>query len=207
MKILNCFILALLLSFFSLKADEFQTIQQVDRLLKENHSPKSEKVWPQFDLTSSPVMITFKNGHIYAFHLKSQNPQWKKIEVNGTPVLFSEIDHWGISGSAMNPQFPIEGQMAYVFNLDNSSMDIQKLFEILVHERFHRYQFDHFPMDQMKGSYTEDMNIGNLTLMQMEEMALAQFFQAAGNPELQKEYLLDFAAINQTRRAMLKKLL
>lgn len=200
---LICFLIVAVLTITRLSADEKQTIQSVNQLIQESHEKKAEAVWPGFDLTTSPILITFGNGHIYAFNLKSTNPQWKKITVAGIPVLFSETDHWGLSKSAMNPQFPIEGQNAYAFNLDQAEDNIQKIFEILVHERFHRYQFEHFPMEHLKGNYLDDLNIDNLTLMQMEEMALANFFQASGDQK--REFLLDFAAINQTRRAILKK--
>lgn len=198
-----CFLILAVLTITSLSADEKQTISSVNQLINESHEKKAEEVWPGFDLTSAPILITFGNGHVYAFNLKSTNPVWKKITVAGTSVLFSEKDHWGLSKSMMNPQFPIEGQNAYAFNLDQAEGDTQKIFEILVHERFHRYQFDHFPMENMKGNYLDELNVDNLALMQMEERALANFFQAKG--EQKKEFLLDFAAINQTRRAILKK--
>lgn len=204
MNIIKLTLISVLFFYSNLFAGEKETIESVDQLIKEN-TLRGEKVWPGFDLSEAPIMISFNNGHVYAFNLKSNNPAWKVITVGkDSKVLYTEKDYWGLSKTAMNPHLPIDGQVAYAFNLDQPGQTLEKLFEILVHERFHRYQFKHFPMEQYGGRYVDDFNVANLTLMQMEEMALAQFFQAAGHPELQKEYLLDFAAINQTRRAFIK---
>jgi|688.fasta_scaffold45115_3 hypothetical protein len=185
---------------------EEKAVQAVNQIVKESHATQGREVWPGFDLADCPLIVTFGNGHVYAFNLQSQDSHWQKISIDNTPVLYSDKDYWGVCKGAMNPQFPIEGQRAYVFSLDQNSENGEKLFEILVHERFHRYQFEHFPMEKMGGHYVDDLNIENLTLMHMEEMALANFLRSKGDAKQQLEYLKDFASINQTRRLLLKNM-
>lgn len=182
---------------------EKKILEVVVKILNSSHSSRQAEMWPGYDLTESPVIITFSTGHVYAFNLKSANPDWQKINIDGTKVLFSQTDHWGLTKTAFNPQFPLEGQQVYVFNLDQASKNAVKPFQILVHERFHRHEFDHFAKTK-SGHYEDHLNVENLALGKLEETALGDFMKAKGDSAQQMQYLRDFIAINSTRRALIK---
>src|ERR1700722_9503438 len=60
--------------------EEKRVVEQVAEMLAASHQLEQNSVWPGYDLTKTPVIITFSPGHVFAFHLKSRNPAWKKIQ-------------------------------------------------------------------------------------------------------------------------------
>lgn len=213
MDIKQLIISILLISFnslFSIQVAELpkqeqEVITKVATLLKSSHSTEQTLVWPGYDLTDSPVVITFKSGHIFVFNMQSEKPEWQMLALKEGTILYSPEDHWGFTRSAFQPQFPLEGHKAYVFNLDNAAgQQGTKSYQILVHERFHRYQFEHFHVEHGGMPYQDHLNSENLALGKLEEKILAEFMKAHGKPELQLEHLRNFAAVNSVRRAVIQ---
>jgi hypothetical protein len=208
-KLIFSSILWLSITIFStgLSAErETTAVHVVSQWIEHSADAEMEQVWPGLgaDLSASPLMVTFNNGHVYAFNLKGRSPHWTEQKVNGKMILFSPQDHWGASHGAMHPQFAIQDQKAFVFSLDGEQRDPQKIFEILVHERFHQYQFRHFPMERMKETYQDHLNVENLALMQLEEILLAEFLESKGETQAsQLEVLKDFMSIHLLRRSFI----
>lgn len=206
---LKSILLVLLISFnsvFSIQLDqkEQEILSKVGAILRSSHTEKQNEVWPDYDLTESPVVITFNNGHIFVFNLDSKNPQWEKFTLNGVDILFSAQDLWGLTRSAFQPQFPLEGQKAYVFNLENATgSQATKSLQVLVHERFHRYEFEYFQLNFRGKPYSDHLNGENLALGKLEEQILADFMKDLGKPELQVEHLRNFIAVNSVRRSLI----
>lgn len=173
-------------------SDELSTINTVTQILN------AKEPWPGYQISSTPTIITFKNGHVFAFGLNSQNPQWKTIAQG---IQFSDHDEWGATSTPMQANFIIENKKSFVFQLDHSIDDaIEKPFMVLVHERFHQFQFGAFALLKGKSSsgYRDHMNAENLVFMQMEEKLLLDYLNSGD-----KDKLRDFVAINQTRRNMI----
>ncbi len=204
------FVLFLILLFSSSEAkdlgkqgeEEAKAVQIVSQLMERSQSPEMDVVWPGLDLPNFPLLVTFNNGHVYAFNLKSELGIWTKKEQNGQTVLSSDQDHWGLSQSVMLPHVAIEGQDAFAFNLENHYPEPEKIFEILVHERFHRHQFSHFQNEGSQDQYGDQLNGDNLTFMQIEEVLLVRFL-GEKRKEIRAEILKDFAAIHIFRRQLI----
>lgn len=183
-----------------------QVVQTIDAL----HQDKSDAVWQGYDLAETPIILTFNNGHIYAFNFKSNDTTWQHINLNGSEVLYTDKDKWGLVEVHMQPKFKIEGQEAFVFHFDMMQMDPYMPFLVLVHERFHQHQFNHFILDDegLKSGYSDHLNADNLALMQLEELILVDFLRNQGNnlQELQqkRDTLKDFAAIHEARKGLLQ---
>ncbi len=166
---------------------------------------KQDDVWSGYDISQTPIVVSFANGHIYAFNLASKNPVWEKREVQGQTVLFTTEDPWGVTAVAMQDKFPMEGEEVFAFNVglmqDNKKMDYMPLL-VIVHELFHRYQFNEFIEESVFGAYQDRENIENLTLIKLEENILIDFLRA---PESEKiEHLKDFVAVHRSRKAVMK---
>lgn len=173
-----------------------ERLSQTIDLLKE----KQDQVWPGYDISLTPIVISFGNGHIYAFNLKSSNPAWEKKQINSKTILFSAEDPWGVSAVAMQDKFPMEGEEVFAFNVGlmqkNGSQDYLPLL-VIVHELFHRYQFNEFLEDRAGLDYQDRTNIENLALINVEERILIDFLQAEDSEKL--EHLKNFVAIHKIR--------
>lgn len=183
--------------------EENQSLKQVIKLMDFIQGDKEGKIWPGLDFHSHPIIVTFNNGHAYAFNLKTTDTRWQPLELEGQKILFSAQDHWGFLGAAFHPSFAIENQTAYVFNMESTKNNETPYFPF-VHERFHRHQFEHYNLNESRGKYEDQFNISNLELMQVEEMILADFWKAKGNRPEQIEYIKNFMAINTIRRDLLQ---
>ncbi len=85
-----------------------------------------------------------------------------------------------------------------IFNFDRMPQDKEKAFEVFLHERFHTFQFSHFPRQIEQGRYVDHLNAENLTLMQFEERILAVFLN-----EQKRDILRDYLAIHHMRQALI----
>lgn len=208
-KFLVCLVIIPILSFsmvpsssfgahVSPQTTELETVKTVAQILDLFHSKKGQDVWPGYDLLTTPVIIWFNNGHIYAFNLKSTNPAWKERTILQTRVKFSEKDLWGIKDVEMHPAFSVENQPSYVFHMDMMQGNPYIPFLVFIHERFHSYQFEHFANPDSIGSgYQYHTDIDNLALVKLEENALLNFINANNSEKL--NHLKDFAAVHQVR--------
>lgn len=213
------FIYTLLFSLFinfSLYADnstlETKQILLVTRILKNSKSEKMKQVWPGFNLCSKPFFITFHNGHIYAFNIKMHEGQWKRTEIEGMEIFYTDKDQWGITAAPMQFNFEIQGQEAFIFRLDMMTDPAFLPYFVMVHERFHVYQIDHFASEQnfesLEGGadYPEITNTENLALMQLEELVLLDFMKALldGSSNEANQLLKTYISIHQKRQKLLQ---
>lgn len=174
--------------------------QTIHHLKDDNHT-----VWKSYNLSDTPIIVTFSNEHIYAFNLKSSNPAWKMIDELETPTLFSDTDPWGVNKITMQDKFDIDGVETFVFHIDenenNGFQDRPVL--VLVHELFHRYQFANFDQSQDVGKYDDHSNIENLSMIELEERILIDFFKV---PKAEKlEVLKNYMAVNQARNQVISE--
>jgi hypothetical protein len=161
-------------------------------------------VWKNYNLSDTPIIITFSNKHIYAFGLKSDNPVWQKKIVGNSSILFSDFDHWGLTQITMQDKFLVDGYESFVFTINETEATngfIDRPILVLVHELFHRYQFANFKKMQNVGEYLDRSNIENLGLINLEERILIDFLR--GKKEHKLEALKNYIAVNQTRNKLI----
>lgn len=165
---------------------------------------KQDEVWPGYDISLTPIVVSFGSGHIYAFNLNSKNPIWEAKQIKGKKILFSSQDPWGITAVAMQDQFPLEDEEVFAFNVGlmqkKGQPDYLPLL-VIVHELFHRYQFNEFLEDASFANYQDRENSDNLALINLEERILIDFLRAKDHEKL--EHLKDFVAIHKVRTAMM----
>ena len=201
---LVAFIIGFLVSpMRSLHSEEisFKERQFVEKISQTIDRLNNEKglVWKDFDL-NCPIVVTFSKKNIYAFGLNSKNPLW---HVKNDGILFSEVDHWGVTLVAMQDKFLMDNEEAFVFSIDlnehNSFPDRPVL--VLVHELFHRYQFAHFKKMDDIGYYADKLNRENLALIALEERILVDFLKV--RKEFKLDVLKDYMAVNQKRHEIM----
>lgn len=194
-KILFCLLLSLVLSYslFSQVSPDLETrqIELVAQIIKNSSLPKMDQVWPAYNLRTKPIFITFGNGHIYAFNIQLFEGEWKRTNIDGIEIFYTNKDLWGITTSPMQFNFEIKGQEAFVFRLDMMPGPDFLPFFVLVHERFHIYQIQNFESERIneQNDYSDSENAENLALMQLEELILLDFMTAL-NANSEKEAML-----------------
>jgi len=184
--------------------EEKAFVGQVVHTLDALHADH-QKVWADYDISLSPIVIVFGNGHIYAFNLQAKSSEWQNQKIRGSTVLFSEKDSWGLSQIAMQSGFVIDGQESFVFNLGitQNNVSMQQQLLVLVHELFHLYQFEHFQGIKEKGAYVDQANVANLALIYVEDRILLDYLHSPKKGR--KEHLKNFLAINKTRQGILQE--
>jgi hypothetical protein len=210
-KLLFFFLVSAIISFsaFSQEINDFEKKQviQVATILENSATAKMDAVWPGYNLRSKPFIITFGNGHIYAFNIKLNQGGWERIYIDDIEVFFSAKDRWGITASPMQFDFEIQGQQAFVFRLDMMPDPAFLPFFVMVHERFHVYQIQSFASEKndFESEYPEHENVENLTLMQLEELVLLDFLKALNNSSNEEAllHLKKFISVNKERRKLL----
>lgn len=193
-----------------ISSQEMEMIKQVTETVSALQQDKTGGVWPGYDLSTSPMVLTFNNGHLYAFNLKHPDSDWQQLSIGNTTVFFSDHDHWNIGGIHMHPEFPIDDEKAFVFHFDMMQADPYLPFLVLVHERFHQHQFQHFAHDETtyKDGYKDHLNADNLALMQLEELILVDYLRIQGTSNADTQNKMDvlkqFLAVHQARRAVMQ---
>lgn len=207
-----CFLLCLSFHLFAFSEEktedlEAKQIALAAQIIKNSNHSKMEEVWPNYNLQTSPVFITFGNGHIYAFNFKSNDSAWNKTILNGQEILYTKNDKWGINNAPMQFGFEIENQSAFVYRLDLMKDTPFMPFFVLVHERFHVYQIQNFASEQIfeNNEYPESQNVENLSLMQLEELLLLDFLKALDQNNQIKvvETLKTYISINKERQKLI----
>lgn len=184
------------------KHEQFAVLT-ASRLIADFTGDQADRVWPGYDLTSAPIVLSFDAGHVYAFNLKKEHAAWNTMKIGKQAILYSEQDQWGVGEMEMNPQFPVDGQSSFVFSMKDVKNNPVMPFLTLIHERFHQYQFGHFAQEEGRGSYQDHMSAENLALMVLEERILADFLKASDQPEVAQEHLKNFVAVHKSRTALL----
>lgn len=176
--------------------NEQAKVELIASQLQLEHNP----AWPTFEWDKAPLLITFENGHIYAFQLNSQDSHWEHREVKGYSVLYSEEDYWGVSELHMEPQFFIEGQVAFLYRMRSDAPPLEDV-AVFTHERFHRHQHEVFFHGRGSKEFLDHLNLDNLTWAEMEDEILRDFLRA--EPSQKMEILKDFIVANSWRRNLI----
>lgn len=167
-------------------------------------------VWEGYDLTETPLLITFSSGHLFAFNLKNPSDKWLPFPSHSDQnIQYSEQDHWNATKVQMHPKLPVDGEFAFVFKMDLMQDSSYLPFFVLIHERFHHFQFQAFaPPGRSKRIYQDHLNPENLLLMQLEDRLLTEFIETTETTSeglfRKKELLKDFVAVNTTRQELMK---
>ena len=174
------------LSFVSKMSETFQYI---------NENPM---LWPEFTISSKPSIIYFANKHNYAFNFLPINPHWIKLQNQVSPVYFLENDEYGINDIAWAYDKMIDHQATYLFKYIASSTILDNI-HVLLHERFHMFQFEKFPEQiYFSGTYTGFTQLENVKLSYLEIAALKNYLIHSDINSLQ-----DYVAINQYRQTLI----
>lgn len=193
----NFFCILFLLFSLVLSAEDYNPKKQVEdiiELTKQNH----EVAWPKLDLNDSPIVLTFPNQEIYAVNLKKPKKVWQKVQLSNGEAFQAKKDKWRVLQLKLHPSFKIDGENVFVFKMSPNDDSIRTF----AHERFHRYQLQHFAPEQRKvASYKDHNHPENLVLMKIEDSLLKSFLQAKGTEK--REILKDYLAVNEARKKII----
>jgi len=166
-----------LLFVSQLSAETPFMMQIAEKVISQDFST----VWPGLSLKECPTILITGEG-VYAFQFKGLPPGPRAS---------------GFERMKMSPHFNWNGEDAFLFNL--APLDPRDALHIFVHERFHRYQSDHFKkFEPPVGDYCDTQDPANLILSQLEEKLLVQFLRTGST-----EILKDYVALHQERVRLL----
>lgn len=165
--------------------DKEAQLVQLAQLYREEQS-----AWPGLQWSEAPLVVTYEDGEIYALGLKNRESVWEEA-IDG--ILVTSEDLWNVRRERLHPFFPMGEEEAFVFRMNGP-----RAVKILAHERFHRFQMDHFEDGANAGGYTQHLNVENVALMAVEEALLQEFVQTDSIESI-KEYV----AIHRERVALL----
>lgn len=165
-----------------------EQLVQLAKLYREEQS-----AWPGLQWSEAPLIVTFEDGDIFAIGLNESASDWKEVRLQGETLLLAKEDKWNLKREKMHPFFPIGDQEAFVFRMNSP-----KSVKILTHERFHRFQMDHFEDGDSAGGYKQHLNVENVALMAVEESLLQEFVQLNS-----LESLNEYIAIHRERVALI----
>lgn len=190
--------------------DEQNVVRSIVSSLTYYDSTHKEQIWPGYNPAAQPLIVTFDNGHIYAFNLNSQSPAWETLNVMNHDVQFAVTDYWGINQVQLQSDFVIDGIPAFVVHMDIQEKDPFAYLSSLLREKFRDYLQKKYKQYDLSTTHYKDLfNQENIILMQIEEMILADFMNSLSDSEkshFHKETrLYDFLAVNITRRKLLKQ--
>ncbi len=194
---------------FNGKLDESQAVEAIVRGLYYFEESSEKALWNGYDPSFEPLIITFDNGHIYAFNLDSSNPVWQVREYKGRPVLYAGADPWGLLQVQSEANFIVDGVSVFVYHLDLVKDNPLEPFLALIHDNFLAFEKQHFFQDENNYSeYLDHFNLENIVLMNIEEMILADFMNGlldqAKSSFHKTAALKDFIAVNTLRQRLLK---
>ncbi len=182
---------------------EQKIIRSIMSITQYSHQHSNNAVWPGYDLTQTPILISFDNGHVFIFNHPASQVEWQTLNIQGSLVQYSPQDLWGIGKTAFNPHFLFEGKSTYLFNMQKAIQDPKKPLHVLVHERFHQYEFEHFNPPPILGNYQDHLNPENLALAKIEEVLLKEYMQSKDEGS-KSELLRDYIAVNTMRRLIIQ---
>lgn len=191
------------------KWDELQAVRVINDAFAFYNTEEGKAIWPEYNPNEQPLIITFDNGHIYAFNLNSHNPAWETLNIFDKNIKYSEKDNWEVAHIQLQADYPIDGIPAFVFHIDLVKENPIAPFLILLHERFHVHQRAHFAFSKNNSTeYVDHFDAENLVLMHIEEMILADFMNSQldeTKSHFHKAAVLnDLIAVNQMRKRLLK---
>lgn len=191
-------IILFLLTFIQLNAVQISPSEEERMaLVAEQMESDQSHIWPTLNWKSAPLIVSFENGDIFAFNLKTKDPAWEKILLSGHQVLYTKQDKWGLMVHHMQSDFEIEGQSAFLYQMKMTDSVFHDV-SILAHERFHRHQGEKFEMREGQGMSVDFLNEENLTWSEIEDDLLRGFLKSTGAEKM--EYLKDYIAVNNMRR-------
>lgn len=157
---------------------------QLARLYQEE-----QKAWPGLQWNEAPLIVSFGEKEVYALGLNGDRTVWQEIDIEGEKLLFTAQNPENVARERLHPFFPIEEQEAFVFKMSGP-----RAVKILAHERFHRFQMDHFEEGDSAAGYAQHLNAENVALMAVEEALLQEFVQKGSLESLEQ-----YAAVHRER--------
>ncbi len=160
---------------------------------------KSDDIWPGYKISDAPLLAYFNNGMIYAFRFYSSNNNWNPILIEKENLLVASNDFLGITHIPLAPAYPIDNQLAFLFNFNIYEKITSWTFVAFAHERFHRHQLENFKfLDLSQLSYSGHLDDANLALTFLENIELHDYLHTQD-----LEYLKNFVSVNHFRNKLL----
>lgn len=196
------YIIALLaiINIFNLSAIDLVEEEKVKQVVLKYSQPQTN-TWSTLSWGESPLVITFENGHIYAFGLKTPSSAWQKRQIEDKSVFYTEKDRWGLIEVHLSPWFDLDGEQVFVYRMVSRTRPLDDV-AVLAHERFHRHQMEHFQRTPV-GMSKDHLNIANLTWSEMEDALFRAFLTAQGSEK--QEIIKDIAAVHSFRHSIISE--
>lgn len=169
-------------------------ILETMQCLSENKN--TNDIWPGYALSGS-TLVHLQNGHVYGFGISGEDSRWTRFVERAGSYYYSGQDFWGLKDIPLSFSHPFEGKNAFVIKLDIPGQIDERSFIILVHERFHVFQFENF-QGIVPGEYRKHLDIENQALIQLENFILLDYLKTR-----EADLLKDFAAVNSERHRVL----
>lgn len=167
--------------------------------LERLHATKGNNVWPGYDPLESPLIANFQDG-IYGFGESKAFSGWAKSA--DSCASYQAPAAFQAPSSPIVPYLSFGGVQAFYFDLTVKEKISAWLLSAVIHERFHRFQFEHFqalyPLyGKSYSSHASEMNVGAVSL---ENDRLGTFTRLKKEPAM-----LEFLGLSLVREDLLSE--
>lgn len=172
--------------------------QVLCQILNKMHLNLGGDVWPGFDPIETPLVVKFRDG-IFGFGDLSTKKQWQKKSV-GSCDLYLAPEGFEAPSAPIVPYFDVSGTKAFYFDITIVPKLSAWLLSAVIHERFHRFQWEHFSyiMKLLSAKFSAFTSPGAGAQALIENDSLTSYLKLGNETSLS-----DFVAVSLIRESSL----
>ncbi|RYZ86337.1 MAG: hypothetical protein EOP04_14085 [Proteobacteria bacterium] len=163
------------------------------QILTKLHQTKGAEVWPGFDPLEVPLVAKFSDG-VFGFGDKSELQGWNPVVVQDC-MLYQSPKNFNAPSSPLVMYFDVGGAKGFYFDLTIKDEITASLLSAVVHERFHRFQFEHFSqnLDLLHSAFTDHLQTPLVANVYAQNKKLTTYLKSGDVNDLK-----DFLALRST---------
>jgi len=167
-------------------------------VLMRLHADKGKGIWPGYDPLETPLIVKYPDV-TYGYGDASEFTGWQEIK-NDSCTAYMAPKSFTPPASPMVPIFNFGQSKAFYFNMGMKQHISLWLLTAVVHERFHRYQWEHFPnfFSLLGNDFTNHTDVDVVTVTLLENKQLSSFIQTGSS-----NALFDYVSLASIRDSLL----
>lgn len=161
-------------------------------------STDGKNVWPGFNPIASPLIVKFRDG-IFGYGSSTSFADWTR-ETKGNCTSYSAPSNFKAPATPLVPYLDFNGTKAFFFDTTITSKLTSWLLSAIIHERFHRFQWENFPnlFPLLNSKYDGHFSSDTVAETLLENRRLTSYLKLDD-----KDALLDFLSITIQRETFL----
>lgn len=167
-------------------------------VLMRLHADKGKGIWPGYDPLETPLIVKYPEV-TYGYGKASEFTGWQEIK-NDSCTAYMAPKSFTPPAAPIVPIFNFGQSKAFYFNMGMKPHISLWLLTAVVHERFHRYQWEHFPnyFSLLGNEFTNHTDVDVVTATLLENRQLSSFLQTGSSSAL-----FDYVSLASHRDSLL----